>query len=162
MTNGMAPPPDPVDRIMVVMEAAFDPQYGEAWNRRQVSDALLFGNCHYGLIAPDGSEINEFCESQVETAGFYLSRTTLDEEELLLFAVTPNHRGKRLGHTLLERMIESAAKRGVTRIFLEMRHGNPAGFLYAAHDFHQVGIRPKYYRTPDGQRIDAISHERLI
>ena len=33
-----------VDQIMAIMEAAFDPQWGEAWNRRQVEDALLLPN----------------------------------------------------------------------------------------------------------------------
>ncbi|MEO0057507.1 MAG: hypothetical protein RIT17_960, partial [Pseudomonadota bacterium] len=36
----MSPCPATIDRIMAVMEAAFDPAYGEAWNRRQVADAL--------------------------------------------------------------------------------------------------------------------------
>jgi len=50
---------DDIDRIMAVMEAAFDPAYGEAWNRRQVSDALLLPNTHYLLAAADGGEPRE-------------------------------------------------------------------------------------------------------
>ena len=48
---------DPLDAIMAVMESAFDPAYGEAWNRRQVSDALLLGTCRHMLIDPDGNPI---------------------------------------------------------------------------------------------------------
>lgn len=152
--------PDPVDRIMTVMERAFDPQFGEAWNRRQVSDALLLGNCNFGLIGIDGRDVSTM---PVEpAAGFYLSRTIFDEEELLLFAVDPAHRRKGIGHLLLTQMISAAKSRSVTRIFLEMRRGNPAGILYSAHGFSAVGIRPKYYRTPDGDRIDAITHELSI
>jgi len=33
--------PDDVDRIMAVMHAAFPPDFGEAWTRRQVEDAQL-------------------------------------------------------------------------------------------------------------------------
>ena len=153
------PPPDPVDRIMAVMERAFDPYYGEAWNRRQVSDALLLGNCHFGLIGPDGSDTTESCAA---AAGFYLSRAVIDEEELLLFAVDPDHRRKGLGHILLDRMVSDAKRRGMSRIFLEMREGNPAGVLYAAHGFRQSGIRPKYYRTGNGDRLDALSQELII
>lgn len=144
---------------MAVMERAFEPRFGEAWNQRQVSDALLLGNCHYSLIAPDGSDSSESVEP---AAGFYLSRTVIDEEELLLFAIDPAHRRKGLGHILLQRMIESARTRGVARIFLEMRRGNPAGILYTAHGFRHVGVRPKYYRTSDGERLDALSHELII
>lgn len=155
----ITPPPDPVDRIMAVMDRAFEKQYGEAWNRRQVSDALLFGSCHFGLISPDGSAINEASDPSLSTAGFYLSRTVLDEEELLLFAVDPAYRRRGLGNILLERMIASARSRGICRIFLEMRRGNPAGNLYYAHGFREVGVRPGYYRTTDGDRIDALSQE---
>ena len=48
--------PDDIDRIMDVMMAAFDPAYGEAWNRRQVEDALALGNCRYGLVDSDGQQ----------------------------------------------------------------------------------------------------------
>ena len=51
--GGMSAAGDDIDRIMAVMAAAFDPAFGEAWNRRQLEDALLVGNCHYLLIASD-------------------------------------------------------------------------------------------------------------
>lgn len=152
----MTPPPDDVDRIMSVMEQAFSPEFGEAWNRRQVCDALLIGNCRYGLIAHDGSEN---LDSASDTAGFFMSRAILDEEELLLFAIAPKYRRQGLGHILLGRFISSAQRNGMSRIFLEMRRNNPAGFLYAAHGFREIGLRPAYYRTPNGTRIDAISQE---
>lgn len=150
------PPTDDIDRIMAVMEQAFPPEFGEAWNRRQVSDALLLGSCRYGLISPDGTGD---CENCSETAGFFMSRAVLDEEELLLFAISPQYRRKGLGHKLLERFISTARSEGMTRVFLEMRRDNPAGFLYAAHGFREIGLRPAYYRTPGGTRIDAISQE---
>lgn len=152
----MMPPADDIDRIMAIMEQAFPPEFGEAWNRRQVSDALLLGNCRYGLISADGDE--DF-ENGSETAGFFMSRAVLDEEELLLFAISPQYRRKGLGHKLLERFISTAQSGGMTRVFLEMRRDNPAGFLYAAHGFREIGLRPAYYRTPGGTRIDAISQE---
>jgi len=151
--------PDPLDRIMEVMDCAFEPRFGEAWTRRQVGDALLLGNCHFGLIATDGSDCSETTDL---AAGFYLSRSVLDEEELLLFAVAPEQRRRGLGRRLLGRMLDDAANRGIKRVFLEMRAGNPAGELYAAQGFQPVGIRPGYYRTSDGERLDAISQELKI
>lgn len=152
-------PQDHIDRIMAVMDAAFSPEFGEAWNRRQVSDALMLGNCRYGLIAPDG---NDHLDDDVDTAGFFMSRSVLDEEELLLFAIAPKYRRHGLGHLLLERFITSARESGMSRVFLEMRRNNPAGFLYAAHGFREIGLRPAYYRTPCGARIDAISQELVL
>ncbi len=144
---------DDVDRIMAVMQAAFDPAFGEAWNRRQVEDALLLGNCNYLLADAAGLEPAE--DSAI--AGFSLSRKGYEEEELLLFAIAPQFRRRGAGATLLSRFADAAKARGAKRLLLEMRRGNPAEFLYRAHGFEQIGLRPNYYRTPSGARIDAIT-----
>jgi len=156
--RGAAMPEDDLDRIMAVMTAAFDPQYGEAWTRRQVSDALVFGQCHYRLIGPEGTAPAE----GERAAGFALLRTTLDEEELLLFAVLPAFRRRGLGARLLGAVIDAAGTQGIRRILLEMRDGNPAESLYSQFGFHDIGRRPQYYRRADGQRIDAVTFARQI
>jgi ribosomal-protein-alanine N-acetyltransferase len=120
---------------------------------------MLFGHCRYGLIAPDGTEPDDPTH---DVAGFFLARRVIDEEELLLFAIDPDHRRKGLGHTLLARMLDEARSAGMVRVFLEMRRDNPADALYAAHGFHTVGLRRGYYRTPDGSRLDAISQELVL
>lgn len=138
---------DDVDRIMAVMAAAFDPAWAEAWTRRQVSDALVLGNCHYALIGASG-----------ETAtGFYLSRTAYDEEELLLLAIDPAFQRRGIGRLLLAQFIGDAKARGAVRLLLEMRRGNPAEALYRRAGFVPIGVRPNYYRLPGGQTNDAIT-----
>lgn len=144
---------DDVDRIMAVMNAAFDPAYGEAWNRRQVEDALILGNCHHYLIAPTGEPPGP----GEAASGFFLARTGYEEEELLLLAVIPAARGQGLGRRLLDRFARDARSRDAARLFLEMRRDNPAGILYRSYGFIPVGERPQYYRTPDGSRLDAIT-----
>ena len=155
----MIAPDDDIDRIMAVMARAFDPRFGEAWTRKQVGDAMLFGFCRYGLITADAREPVDPGEDAV---GFFLARRVIDEEELLLFAIDPAHRRKRLGHALLARMLDEARADGMVRVYLEMRRGNPADALYAAHGFRAVGLRKGYYRTPDGSRLDAISQELVL
>ena len=142
----MTAPADDLDRIMAVMEAAFDPQYGEAWNRRQVEDALFLGNCHYGL-AMDGNTC----------AGFFLSRFGFDEEELLLLGVVPAMRRRGHGAALLEQFLAGAGSRGATRALLEMRQSNSAEILYRKAGFEQVGLRANYYRGKYGERGDAMT-----
>lgn len=144
---------DDIDRIMAVMQAAFDPAFGEAWTRRQVEDSLLLGHSHYELIGPDGLPP----EPGALAAGFSLSRHGFEEEELLLFAIAPAHRRQGLGLKLLSEFARSARERGAKRLLLEMRRGNPAELLYRKFGFNPVGERPNYYRTPDGGRIDAIT-----
>lgn len=152
-------PSDDIDRIMHVMERAFPPDFGEAWNRRQLSDSLLLAGTRYGLVTAKGSVEPQ---EHDEVAGFFLSRGLLDEEELLLFAIDPDYRRRGLGHRLLTLFIEQARERGVHRLFLEMRKNNPAAYLYERHGFQPIGIRPRYYRTPGGDRIDAISQELVL
>ncbi len=146
-------PSDDIDRIMTIMAQAFDPSYGEAWTRRQVEDALLLGNCHYGLVDARGDPP----EPGVEAAGFSLSRQGFEEEELLLFAVAPAHRRKGLGHRMLGALAQAARERGARRLLLEMRRGNPAETLYRTFGFYPIGERPNYYRSACGTRIDAIT-----
>lgn len=138
---------DTVDAIMSVMEAAFDPAYGEAWNRRQVADSLVFANTHFQIAGdlPD------------EVQGFVLSRSAVDEEELLLIAVHPRHRGKGIGKQLMQDFIDAARTRGVRRVFLEMRAGNPAEVLYRQFGFEQIGLRKDYYRRAKHSPLDAMT-----
>jgi len=154
--------PAVIDRIMVVMEAAFEPAYGEAWNRRQVSDALTLANTHALVVDADGALIGDNAREAAEPAGFVLTRHVLDEEELLLIAVAPQARLRGVGAALIEQLFAVARTRGTERIFLEMRRGNPAIHLYNKFGFEPIGERRNYYRMADGERADAITFARSI
>ena len=145
---------DNVDHIMEVMETAFDPTWGEAWNRRQVSDALIMPSTHVIVISASGT-IDP--PSGGDIAGFCLSRHTAGEEELLLIGVKPTSRGAGLGRKMIKQLIRDAQARGATRIYLEMRANNPAESLYRTIGFQPIGKRPKYYRLSNGERMDAIT-----
>ena len=160
----MTPCPHLVARIMRVMEAAFDPAFGEAWNRRQVSDALTMPSTRALVVDEHGEEIvtEPGTADPRDPAGFVLTRHAADEEELLLIGVAPQYRGKGLAQSLIDQMFDSARSRGVRRIFLEMREGNPAVHLYRKVGFEPIGQRPKYYRLSNGERVDAITFGRAI
>ena len=147
---------DDLDRIMAVMTAAFDPAYGEAWTRRQVSDALVVPTTHYLMAGVDGAVPGP----DEPAAGFLLSRGAAGEEELLLIAVDPKHRGKGIGTALIERFIDTARQRGMEKLFLEMRDGNPAERLYRTMGFEPVGRRRQYYRAARNGPLDAITYAR--
>lgn len=152
-----------LDRIMAVMEAAFDPAYGEAWNRRQVADALAMPSTHALVVDAQGALIADDCPDPApDPAGFVLTRHVLDEEELLLIAVTPAARRRGVGAALVEHLFAIARTRGTARVFLEMRRGNPAIHLYRKFGFEPIGERRNYYRMANGERIDAITFARSI
>jgi ribosomal-protein-alanine N-acetyltransferase len=144
---------DDLDRIMAVMDAAFDPAWGEAWNRRQVSDSLAFPHTHYRLLAADGQPP----DIGAPAAGFTLVRAAPGEEELLLIGVAPESRNRGIGRLLLEQVLDDARERGAERVFLEMRYNNPAAPLYRSIGFEPIGRRRDYYGLPDGTKIDAIT-----
>ena len=144
---------DDLDRIMAVMDAAFDPAWGEAWNRRQVSDSLAFPHTHYRLLAADGQPP----DIGAPAAGFTLVRAAPGEEELLLIGVAPESRKRGIGRLLLEQVLDDARERGAERVFLEMRYNNPAAPLYRSIGFEPIGRRRDYYGLPDGTKIDAIT-----
>jgi [ribosomal protein S18]-alanine N-acetyltransferase len=149
---------DELDQIMAIMDRAFDPRWGEAWTRAQLADSLVFPHTHYTLIAADGSRPG----GDRPAVGFTLVRAAPGEEELLLIAVDPAHRGRGLGARLLEQFAQDARDRGAERVFLEMRSNNPAERLYRALGFEPIGTRPNYYLQPDGGRLDATTFGKSL
>ena len=148
---------DPVDQIMIVMNEAFDPAFGEAWTRAQVSDALIFSHTHYrlSLAPPDAA-------GQREVRGFTLSRHAADEEELLLIAVRPQFRGGGIGSELMQAFCNDARARGAQNLFLEMRDGNSADTLYHKFGFTCVGRRKDYYRRAKDGPLDALTFKLVL
>ena len=149
---------------MAVMDAAFDPTFGEAWNRRQITDALAMPSTHSLVVDANGNLIPDDSPQATSPApaGFVLTRKAADEEELLLIAVLPEFRRKGLGEVLIQRLFERARREGSTKIFLEMRRGNPAIHLYEKVGFKPIGVRANYYHLVDGERVDAITFGRDV
>lgn len=132
--------------VMIVMNEAFDPAFGEAWSSGQCLGILGLPGVWMALATVGG-----------DPAGFALSRIVLDEAELLLFGVRPAFRRFGLGTALLADVERAAATRGALRLHLEVRDGNPAMGLYRKRGFAQTGRRKDYYRGRDGRLFDAIS-----
>jgi ribosomal-protein-alanine N-acetyltransferase len=160
----MSVSPDHIARIMAVMEEAFDPAFGEAWNRRQITDALAMPSTKVLVVDQNGDPIPDESAngSAPASAGFVMTRKAADEEELLLIGVSPQFRRQGLGESLIHRLFETAKAGGTRRIFLEMRQGNPAIHLYEKVGFKPIGQRPNYYRLANGERVDAITFGRAI
>ena len=132
--------------VMRVMEAAFDPAFGEAWTASQCA----------GLLPMPGVWLSVAREADDEV-GFALARVIADEAELLLLAVHPDAQGRGVGKSLLNHFHHSALTRGANRLHLEVRDGNDAISLYTSSGFELVGRRRRYYNGPDGQQYDALS-----
>jgi ribosomal-protein-alanine N-acetyltransferase len=75
------------------------------------------------------------------------------EADVQTLAVAPSAQGRGLGGTLLEALVERAAKDGATSMLLEVRADNaPAIALYERHGFDRIAVRRRYYQPGD---VDA-------
>lgn len=143
--------PADLPSVAPLMQAAFDPRYGEAWTTAQCM----------GMLALPGSWLT-VVEREGLIIGFALSRATLDDGELLLIAVHPDARGAGVGRALLRAVIDDAKGRGVIRFNLEVRTNNPATAFYVAEGFVKIGERRDYYRGSSGQAFDALTFQKCL
>lgn len=135
-----------VDRIMPVMQDAFDPIFGEAWTAEQ---------CR-GLLCLPGTTLR-LAVRGTTVLGFALARYVLDEAELLLIATATDERRRGIGKLLLGSVIEWCQENTVKKVILEVRSGNGALELYTKLGFTQVGKRENYYRGLTNDRFDAFT-----
>ena len=135
--------------VMQVMGESFDPAFGEAWTAPQCAGLLPMPGVWLTLARSGG-----------ETVGFALARTVAGEAELLLLAVRGSAQRRGAGGRLLARFIEDADRKGVEKLHLEVRDGNPAMGLYIRAGFREVGRRKNYYQGAGGQLFDALTLAR--
>lgn len=136
--------------LMAVMNAAFDPRFGEGWSANQC----------LGLLAMPGTVL---ILARIERpVGFALARMIAGECELMMLGVIPDARLRGIGRDLLDHVIAKAKASGAGSIFLEVRSQNPAIELYTRSGFEKVGSRPRYYRGNSGEVFDAETHRRLL
>ena len=141
-----------LEAVMDVMASAFDPGFGEGWTRSQCAGILPLSGVLLMLAQDEKGAIK----------GFSLLRTVADEAELLLLAVTPAVQRRGVGGALLDHFIEHGRQKGVRRLHLEVRDGNPAVAMYQAFGFKAEGRRPKYYSGQDGSQHDALTMAREL
>jgi ribosomal-protein-alanine N-acetyltransferase len=92
-----------------------------------------------------------------EADGFVLGRALAGEAEILTIAVRPTARRKGIGARLVADFIAAARDAGAGTVFLEVAADNTAARgLYHATGFVEAGRRRAYYRTPQGDAVDAL------
>jgi ribosomal-protein-alanine N-acetyltransferase len=136
--------------VLAVLHAA---SFSDAWDTDAIA-GLLASPAVFGVVgmAGEGSE----------AVGFALGQAAVDEAEVLTIAVAPWARRLGAGAALLAGLIQLAAARNVTTMFLEVAADNPAALrLYERFSFQRVGVRPGYYARPHGV-VDAAIMRRAI
>jgi ribosomal-protein-alanine N-acetyltransferase len=76
-------------------------------------------------------------------AGLWLM---VDEAHITTFAVLPEHRRRRIGERMLQRLFDVADELGAEWLTLEVRVSNlGAQRLYEKYGFRRAGVRRRYY-----------------
>ncbi len=92
-----------------------------------------------------------------DAQSFALGRVILDEAELLTIATDPARQRRGLGRASLRAYEVEARNRGAVSSFLEVARDNAAALrLYLAEGYVQTACRPRYYRRPGGEEVDAL------
>ena len=85
-------------------------------------------------------------EEKGEVLGYCGIVAVMDEGDIVKVAVAKKSQNQGIGTMLMDELIRTAADQGVTRLFLEVRAGNPGAIhLYKKSGFVQTGIRKNYY-----------------
>jgi ribosomal-protein-alanine N-acetyltransferase len=114
------------------------------WSRGNFCDALESGYLCYVYVSGE------------VLLGFAVLMAGVNEAELLNIAVLSGQQRKGWGRAMLEAVLEVAAIRQLSRVFLEVRASNaPAIALYRRAGFSQIGLRRAYYRNEKGSE-DAL------
>jgi len=141
-----------LDAVVAIMDAAFDDRFGESWTRSQCA----------GILPMPGVTLTVARDDAGAPLGFSLQRIIAGDGELLLLAVAPTHRRRRIGWKLLEHFLDAARHDGASRVHLEVRDGNPAVAMYRSAGFKAVGRRRKYYHGRTGGEFDALTLSREL
>jgi ribosomal-protein-alanine acetyltransferase len=133
---------DDLDAIMALERASFP---SDAWSDAMMREELASPHGWYVVVEEAGRVIGY--------AGLRAPRGARDAD-IQTITIASSARGRGRGRALLRQLLEEAARRGITAVYLEVRADNPvAQKLYASEGFTEVGRRPRYYQPDD---VDAI------
>lgn len=112
--------------------------FSQPWTKKGFLDSLKLENTVF-LLA----------EEEETLLGYIGMYAALEEGEITNAAVAPDERRRGIGAMLIQRLLEEAAQRGLTRLVLEVRASNENAIrLYERHGFQKCGIRKGFYEFP--------------
>ncbi|PWV52125.1 ribosomal-protein-alanine N-acetyltransferase [Nocardiopsis sp. L17-MgMaSL7] len=112
----------------------------DAWSEGMFRDELGEASTRHYVVA----------EAESGIVGYAGLRFVPPEGDVQTMAVAEDAWGRGIGRALLTELLDQAAARGVTHMFLEVRSDNPrAQDLYTRFGFQAIGVRRGYYKGAD-------------
>lgn len=123
--------------------------FSEPWSEQGFEEALL-GQQNLFLVAEPEDDV---------IAGYIGLYGSYDEGDITNVAVAEAFRGNGIGTLLVKSMKEMAVRRGIRRIYLEVRDSNEtAQRVYEKAGFSVCGRRKKFYRQPEEDAVLMCLH----
>lgn len=95
--------------------------------------------------------------------GYILCRIVKNEAEILTLVIAQPFQRKGIGSLLLQYLYEHLKAKGVSKLFLEVAEDDKgAQSFYVTNGFALLGQRPKYYKRPGNQFVDALNFVKVI
>ena len=113
--------------------------YGEHhWSKDSFYNELSNDLAHYYSAFDENNNL----------AGYAGTWLIIDEAHITTIAIKPEMKRKKIGETLLQKIINLCYENGIKYITLEVRESNiPAIRLYEKYGFKSLGIRKGYYQN---------------
>jgi ribosomal-protein-alanine N-acetyltransferase len=122
-----------LDEILAIEQAS----YKTPWSRRAFESEIRAPHA-YPLVLGQAAPTS--------VVGYICSWRTLDECHILNVAIHPSFRRMGLASQMIDHLLDTTQKGGVTHYFLEVRVSNEGAIsLYRKYDFKVCGVRRKYY-----------------
>jgi len=122
--------------------------FSDPWTYKMLADSFMSSNFY-----------NVLCEEEGKIVGYAGAVLVFDEADIALVAVDENYRGKGIGKKLLKNLQKTLKKKGIVKVFLEVRVSNSSAIvLYLKSGFVGKSVRSKYY----GDGEDAIVMEKIL
>lgn len=121
-----------IDRVLAIERASFS----APWSRNAFVGELTENHFARYLVMLEG-------EVTIGYGGMWI---IIDEAHVTNVAVHPDFRGRKLGESLLRRLMAEAVASGARKMTLEVRVSNDRALgLYRKLGFRDVGVRRGYY-----------------
>jgi ribosomal-protein-alanine N-acetyltransferase len=120
--------------------------HSHPWSARNFGDELLDSARGRLVVLRTPSEPGDPGRGIVAYSAY---RVVAEEMHILNLTVAPDRRRSGLGSVLLGQVLAQGARRGASRVFLEVRRSNRAAqALYERFGFFTLAVRPEYYTDP--------------
>ncbi len=117
---------------------------GERWNYKMFASSFMQDG-FFGVLCEDEDE-----NGYRTLVAYGCVQGTMETADVMNVAVAPEYRRQGYAKEILRLLTEEAQKRGIKKLFLEVRVKNePAQKLYESQGFTALSARKKYY--PDGE-----------